>query len=230
MRTRRGAPSSKSTKRLATAARATPRVELRRVAQTGLDSRTSTRRSSRSTALSRAGSWATTRPSRGARRTPITPTWRGAERRGRRRRVVRVGRAGDVARGGVGSDRAVVPRPRRRREQLRRAEEPVGLDGLHDTRVEAQPGDGGRDCVDLRRVGAVHAVGGGRQGRSDHNAALAAVRPCAARAARAADDADNHEFARQSGPAATGVGSGERLSQARSGHCGAVGLHRAGGD
>ena len=113
-------------------------------------------------------------------------------------------RAGDVARGGVGSDRAVVPRPRRRREQLRRAEEPVGLDGLHDARVEAQPGDGGRDCVDLRLVGAVHAVGGGRQGRSDHNAALAAARHCAAHAARAADDADDHEFARQSGPGCDG--------------------------
>ena len=139
----------------------------------------------------------------------------GTDRSSRRRHLVRVRRTGDVARGEAGSDRAVVPRPRRRGEQLRRTEEPIGLDGLHDARLEAQPSDGGRDGAGLQRVGIVHAVDGGGPGRSDHDAAAAVARPCAAYPARASDDADDHELARQGAPEADGIGDGQRVSQAR---------------
>ena len=94
--------------------------------------------------------------------------------------AIRIRGTGDVAGRRAASDRAVVPRPRRRGEQLRRAQEPVGLDRLHDQGLESQPSDGGRDCVGLQLVGIVHAAGVGGQGRSDHDAAVAAARHCAA--------------------------------------------------
>ncbi len=72
--------------------------------------------------------------------------------------------------------------------------------------------------------GAVYAVDGGRQGRSDHNAAVAAARHCATYAALTSDDADDHELARQSEASTAGFGDGERLSQARGPNCGAVGI------
>ena len=64
----------------------------------------------------------------------------------------------------------------------------------------------------------------GGKGEAITTRAAAVARPCAAYPARASDDADDHELARQGAPEADGIGDGQRVSQAPGGNGGAVGI------
>ena len=69
------------------------------------------------------------------------------------------GNAGDLADGAGADRRAALPGPGRCGEQLRRAEEPVGVGRLHDTRQEALPDHGADDRLGVQLVDDFHALG-----------------------------------------------------------------------